>query len=632
MSRKNFTIGIDLGTTFSCVSTVMNGKAEVLEDEGRRITPSIVGYDVNKQTFMTGEQARRQMTLNPKDTIYIVKRFMGMENGQEKTILAKNPVPYKVVPGKKGTVVVEMTNGEQFAPEVVSAHILKKMREIAAKSLNVDMADITKAVITVPAYFSDAQRQATKDAGIIAGLEVLRIINEPTAAALAYGMNKNEKGTLLVFDLGVGTFDISILEIEDNFFTVKASVGDDHLGGADFDNKIIQYIVEDFKNTNGIDLSKDAQAYARIKEEAEKTKIALSSSLSVDINIPFITTGPNGPLHINLPLTRAKFESLCSDLLKKIEDIAIKSLKEANINVNQIDNVLFVGGMTRMPKVSEIVEKCFNKTPLKTVNPDEAVAKGAAILANILGGNAEDQAGTDVLLLDVTPMSLGIETLGGIFTPLITKQTTIPVQKKQVFSTAYDNQTAVTIVVYQGERPMAKDNRMLGQFNLEGIAPAPKGVPQIEVCFDVDANGIVNVSATDVATKKSHKIRIESGKMSDEEIQKHMEEVKRHEEDDKRKMKLAETKNQVDATLDSMEKSIKEYKDKIPENLVTELEAEKANLIAAKEADDVDKMEEIMNTIREKLQQIGQNVYQQPGQEQGGAEQNSESAEPQVED
>ena len=632
MSRKNFTIGIDLGTTFSCVSTVMNGKAEVLEDEGRRITPSIVGYDVNKQTFMTGEQARRQMTLNPKDTIYIVKRFMGMENGQEKTILAKNPVPYKVVPGKKGTVVVEMTNGEQFAPEVVSAHILKKMREIAAKSLNVDMADITKAVITVPAYFSDAQRQATKDAGIIAGLEVLRIINEPTAAALAYGMNKNEKGTLLVFDLGGGTFDISILEIEDNFFTVKASVGDDHLGGADFDNKIIQYIVEDFKNTNGIDLSKDAQAYARIKEEAEKTKIALSSSLSVDINIPFITTGPNGPLHINLPLTRAKFESLCSDLLKKIEDIAIKSLKEANINVNQIDNVLFVGGMTRMPKVSEIVEKCFNKTPLKTVNPDEAVAKGAAILANILGGNAEDQAGTDVLLLDVTPMSLGIETLGGIFTPLITKQTTIPVQKKQVFSTAYDNQTAVTIVVYQGERPMAKDNRMLGQFNLEGIAPAPKGVPQIEVCFDVDANGIVNVSATDVATKKSHKIRIESGKMSDEEIQKHMEEVKRHEEDDKRKMKLAETKNQVDATLDSMEKSIKEYKDKIPENLVTELEAEKANLIAAKEADDVDKMEEIMNTIREKLQQIGQNVYQQPGQEQGGAEQNSESAEPQVED
>ncbi len=631
MSRKNFTIGIDLGTTFSCVSTIMNGKAEVLEDEGRRITPSIVGYDVNKQAFMTGEQARRQMTLNPKDTIYIVKRFMGMENGQEKTILSKNPVPYKVVPGKKGTVVVEMSNGEQFAPEVISAHILKKMREIAAKSLNVDMADITKAVITVPAYFSDAQRQATKDAGIIAGLEVLRIINEPTAAALAYGMNKNEKGTLLVFDLGGGTFDISILEIEDNFFTVKASVGDDHLGGADFDNKIIQYIIEDFKNTNGIDLSKDAQAYSRIKEEAEKTKIALSSSLSVDINIPFITTGPNGPLHINIPLTRAKFESLCSDLLKKIEDICLKSLKEANITVNQIDNVLFVGGMTRMPKVSEIVEKCFNKTPLKTVNPDEAVAKGAAILANILGGNAEDQAGTDVLLLDVTPMSLGIETLGGIFTALITKQTTIPVQKKQVFSTAYDNQTAVTIVVYQGERPMAKDNKMLGQFNLEGIAPAPKGVPQIEVCFDVDANGIVNVSATDVATKKSHKIRIESGKMSDEEIQRHMEEVKRHEEDDKRKMKLAESKNQVDATLDSMEKSLKEYKDKIPENLVAELETEKANLIAAKEGDDVEKMEAIMATIREKLQQIGQNVYQQPGQE-GAQSDEAGTAEPQVED
>jgi molecular chaperone DnaK len=571
------------------------------------------------------------MTLNPKDTIYIVKRFMGMENGQEKTILSKNPVPYKVVPGKKGTVVVEMSNGEQFAPEVISAHILKKMREIAAKSLNVDMADITKAVITVPAYFSDAQRQATKDAGIIAGLEVLRIINEPTAAALAYGMNKNEKGTLLVFDLGGGTFDISILEIEDNFFTVKASVGDDHLGGADFDNKIIQYIIEDFKNTNGIDLSKDAQAYSRIKEEAEKTKIALSSSLSVDINIPFITTGPNGPLHINIPLTRAKFESLCSDLLKKIEDICLKSLKEANITVNQIDNVLFVGGMTRMPKVSEIVEKCFNKTPLKTVNPDEAVAKGAAILANILGGNAEDQAGTDVLLLDVTPMSLGIETLGGIFTALITKQTTIPVQKKQVFSTAYDNQTAVTIVVYQGERPMAKDNKMLGQFNLEGIAPAPKGVPQIEVCFDVDANGIVNVSATDVATKKSHKIRIESGKMSDEEIQRHMEEVKRHEEDDKRKMKLAESKNQVDATLDSMEKSLKEYKDKIPENLVAELETEKANLIAAKEGDDVEKMEAIMATIREKLQQIGQNVYQQPGQE-GAQSDEAGTAEPQVED
>jgi molecular chaperone DnaK len=627
MSRKNITIGIDLGTTFSCVSSIVNGKPEVLEDEGRRITASIVAYDTAKQTFMTGEQARRQMTLNPNNTIYIVKRFMGMENGQEKSVLAKNPVPYKVVPGKKGTVVVEMNNGEQFAPEVISAHILKKMREIAAKALNVDTADITKAVITVPAYFSDAQRQATKDAGIIAGLEVLRIINEPTAAALAYGMNKNEKGTLLVFDLGGGTFDISILEIEDNFFTVKASVGDDHLGGADFDNKIIQYIIEDFKNTNGVDLSKDAQAYSRIKEEAEKTKIALSSSLSVDINIPFITTGPNGPLHINLPLTRAKFESLCSDLLKRIEDIAVKSLKEANVSVNAIDNVLFVGGMTRMPKVSEIVEKVFHKAPLKTVNPDEAVAKGAAILANILGGNAEDQSGTDVLLLDVTPMSLGIETLGGIFTPLITKQTTIPVQKKQVFSTAYDNQTAVTIVVYQGERPMAKDNKMLGQFNLEGIAPAPKGMPQIEVCFDVDANGIVNVSATDVATKKSHKIRIESGKMSDEEIQKHMEEVRRHEEEDKRKVKLAETKNRVDGTVDSLDKTLKEHKDKVPENLVAELEEEKAQLIAAKEGDDVDKMESLMESLNQKLQQIGQNVYQQ--QDQGTGEPSAEG-EPEV--
>jgi molecular chaperone DnaK len=624
MSKKNITIGIDLGTTFSCVASIQNKMREVLEDEGRRITPSIVGYDVKKNQFIVGEAARRQMTLNPQNTVFIVKRFMGMENGQEKAVLAKHPLPYKIVPGKKGSVVVEMTNGEQFAPEVISAHILKKIREIAAKALNVDVSEITKAVITVPAYFSDAQRQATKDAGIIAGLEVLRIINEPTAAALAYGMNKNEKGTLLVFDLGGGTFDISILEIEDNFFTVKASVGDDHLGGSDFDNKIIQYIIEDFKNTNGIDLSKDPQAFARIKEEAEKTKIALSSSLSVDINIPFITTGANGPLHINLPLTRAKFESLCSDLLKKIEDIAIKSLKEANINVNNIDNVLFVGGMTRMPKITEIVEKCFNKSPLKTVNPDEAVAKGAAILANILGGNEDEQTGSDVLLLDVTPMSLGIETLGGIFTPLITKQTTIPVQKKQVFSTAYDNQTAVTIVVYQGERPMAKDNKMLGQFNLEGIAPAPKGMPQIEVCFDVDANGIVNVSATDVATKKSHKIRIESGKMSDEEIQRHMEEVKKHEEEDRKKVKLVETKNRVDGTIDGLEKTLKEYKDKIPQDLLTQLEEDKVNLLKAKETDDIEQMESLIESLNQKLQQIGQNIYQQPNENPNPETNNSE--------
>ena len=626
MSRKNITIGIDLGTTFSCVSSFVNGKIEVLEDEGRKTTPSIVLYDTKNKRFTVGEPARRQMALNPKNTIYIVKRWMGMENGKEKEILSDHPVPYDVVPGKKGTVVVQMSDGEQFAPEVISAHILKKMREIAATALNVDVNDITKAVITVPAYFSDSQRQATKDAGIIAGLEVLRIINEPTAAALAYGVSKNEKGNLLVFDLGGGTFDISILEMEDNFYTVKASVGDAFLGGSDFDHRIVEYVIKDFKDTNGIDLSKDTQAYSRIKEEAEKTKIALSSSLSVDINIPFITTGANGPLHINLTLTRAKFESLCEDLFKRIEDISMKSLKEANISVNDISNVLFVGGMTRVPKITEIVEKCFHKSPLKTINPDEAVAKGAAILANMLGGSPEDQSGTDILLLDVTPMSLGIETLGGVFTKLINKQTTIPVQKKQVFSTAYDNQTAVTIVVYQGERPMAKDNKMLGQFNLEGIAPAPKGVPQIEVCFDVDANGIVNVSATDVATKKSHKIRIESGKMSDEEIQRYMEEVKKHEEEDRRKLQLAETKNRVDATIDSMEKTIKEYKDKVPETLVAELETEKVELLKAKEEDNLEKMESGLESINQKLQKIGENVYNS----EAGPSSNEKPEEPKV--
>ncbi|MCW4115106.1 molecular chaperone DnaK [Aurantimonas sp. MSK8Z-1] len=550
-------IGIDLGTTNSCVA-VMDGKnAKVIENaEGARTTPSMVAFTDDDERLV-GQPAKRQAVTNPENTLFAVKRLIGRRYEDPTVNKDKGLVPYKIVRADNGDAWVE-AHGDKFSPSQISAMILQKMKETAESYLG---EKVEKAVITVPAYFNDAQRQATKDAGKIAGLEVLRIINEPTAAALAYGLEKNDGKTIAVYDLGGGTFDVSVLEIGDGVFEVKSTNGDTFLGGEDFDMRLVDYLAAEFKKDQGIDLKNDKLALQRLKEAAEKAKIELSSASQTEINLPFITADQSGPKHLTMKLTRSKFESLVDDLVQRTVDPCKAALKDAGLSAADIDEVVLVGGMTRMPKVQEVVKNLFGKEPHKGVNPDEVVAMGAAIQAGVLQGDVKD-----VLLLDVTPLSLGIETLGGVFTRLIDRNTTIPTKKSQVFSTAEDSQNAVTIQVYQGEREMAADNKSLGRFNLEGIPPAPRGVPQIEVTFDIDANGIVNVSAKDKGTNKEQRITIQaSGGLSDADIEKMVQEAEANAEADKKRRASVEAKNQGEALVHSAEKSLAEYGDKVSE-------------------------------------------------------------------
>jgi len=612
-------IGIDLGTTNSCFA-IMDGKdAKVIENaEGRRTTPSMVAFSgEGKKERAVGESAKRQAVTNP-DTIFEVKRLIGRRFDDPVTKEDMKHVPYKIVKAKGGDAWVEVEK-EKYSPSQISAFILQKIKADAEAYLG---ETVDKAVITVPAYFDDAQRQATKDAGKIAGLEVLRIINEPTAAALAYGMDKNDGKTIAVYDLGGGTFDVSILEIGDGVFEVKATNGDTFLGGADFDNKIISYIVEQFKKDSGVDISKDQLAMQRIKEAAEKAKIELSSAGETEINQPYITADASGPKHLNVKITRSKLEELVDDLISRTIEPCKKALKDAGVKASEIDEVVLVGGMTRMPKVQEAVKKFFGRDPHKGVNPDEVVALGAAIQAGVLQGDVKD-----VLLLDVTPLSLGIETLGGVFTRLIDRNTTIPTKKGQVFSTADDNQSAVTIRVFQGEREMAADNKLLGQFNLEDIPPAPRGMPQIEVEFDIDANGIVNVFARDKATGKEQKITIQaSGGLSDDDVEQMVKDAESHAEEDKKKKAQAEAKNNADSMVFATEKSLKEHGDKISEDEKKAIEDAVADLKSALEGDDVEAIEAKTQALTEASMKLGEAVYK-ASQEEAETADSSESSE-----
>ncbi|MEF0942742.1 molecular chaperone DnaK [Rhizobium sp. BR 362] len=597
-------IGIDLGTTNSCVA-VMDGKdAKVIENaEGARTTPSMVAFTDDSERLV-GQPAKRQAVTNPTNTLFAVKRLIGRRYEDPTVEKDKHLVPFKIVRGDNGDAWVE-AQSKGYSPAQVSAMILQKMKETAESYLG---EKVEKAVITVPAYFNDAQRQATKDAGKIAGLEVLRIINEPTAAALAYGLDKKDGKTIAVYDLGGGTFDISILEIGDGVFEVKSTNGDTFLGGEDFDMRLVEYLVAEFKKDNGIDLKGDKLALQRLKEAAEKAKIELSSSQQTEINLPFITADATGPKHLTLKLTRAKLESLVDDLVQRTIAPCKAALKDAGVTAAEIDEVVLVGGMSRMPKVQEVVKQLFGKDPHKGVNPDEVVALGAAIQAGVLQGDVKD-----VLLLDVTPLSLGIETLGGVFTRLIERNTTIPTKKSQVFSTADDNQSAVTIRVSQGEREMAADNKLLGQFDLVGLPPAPRGVPQIEVTFDIDANGIVQVSAKDKGTGKEQQIRIQaSGGLSDADIEKMVKDAEAHAAEDKKRREGVEAKNQAESLIHSSEKSLKDYGDKVTEADRNAISEAIAALKAATEASepDAEDIKAKTQTLMEVSMKLGQAIYE----------------------
>jgi molecular chaperone DnaK len=594
-------IGIDLGTTNSCVAVMEGSSPKVIENaEGARTTPSIVAFTDDGERLV-GQPAKRQGVTNPERTFFAIKRLIGRPFNDPMTQKDMGLVPYKIVKAGNGDAWVT-ADGKQYSPSQISAFTLQKMKETAEAYLG---QTVTQAVITVPAYFNDAQRQATKDAGKIAGLEVLRIINEPTAAALAYGLDKKGAGTIAVYDLGGGTFDVSILEIGDGVFEVKSTNGDTFLGGEDFDMRLVEYFAAEFKKENGIDLTKDKLALQRLKEAAEKAKIELSSATQTDINLPYITADATGPKHLTLKLTRAKFEALVDDLIQKTIEPCRKALKDAGLTSGEINEVVLVGGMTRMPKVQELVKQFFGKEPHKGVNPDEVVAIGAAVQAGVLQGDVKD-----VLLLDVTPLSLGIETLGGVFTRLIDRNTTIPTKKSQVFSTAEDNQTAVTINVFQGEREMAQDNKSLGRFDLQGIPPAPRGMPQIEVTFDIDANGIVNVSAKDKATGKEQQIRIQaSGGLSDAEIEKMVKDAELHAAEDKARRELVDTRNQAEAMVHSAEKSVAEYGDKVSAADKTTIETAIADLKKALEGEDAEEIKTKTNDLTQASMKLGEAMY-----------------------
>ena len=623
-------IGIDLGTTNSCVAIMEGKEIKVIENsEGGRTTPSMVAFTESKEKLV-GQAAKRQAVTNPENTLFAIKRLIGRNFVDDIVKKDSGLVPYKIVKGDNNGAWVEC-RGEKYSPSQISAFILQKMKETAESYLG---NKVTQAVITVPAYFNDSQRQATKDAGKIAGLEVLRIINEPTAAALAYGLDKKKTGTVAVYDLGGGTFDISILEIGDGVFEVKSTNGDTHLGGEDFDLQIINYLADEFKKDNTIDLRQDKLALQRLKEAAEKAKIELSSSTETEINLPFITADQSGPKHLTIKLSRAKLEAVIGDLIDKSIKPCETALKDAGLKASDIDDVLLVGGMTRMPKVIEVVKNFFGKEPNKSVNPDEVVATGAAIQGGVLQGDVKD-----VLLLDVTPLSLGIETLGGVFTRLIDKNTTIPTKKSQIFSTAEDNQSAVTIRVFQGEREMASDNKLLGQFDLVGIPPAARGLPQIEVTFDIDANGIVNVSAKDKATGKEQQIRIQaSGGLSESDIEKMIKEAEENAEADKKKRELIDVRNQADGLIHQTEKNVKEHGDKISEDDKKKIESDLEELKKVKDSEDLEAIKSKTEQLVQSSLKLGEAIYKQnpqsetPQPDPSGAEPSSDKKDEKVVD